>query len=343
MMKMSFHLEPLEKMNNIDTIKELANLKVHEILSDLGINYTDRYHSLTAPCPIHGSDRIDSWSYHVDRGIWRCFSRDCDKKYDSDIFGLVKGMKSCSFGEAVDYIKKFVDLNISKEKLKAILDARNNREFVIKTKRTNKQNKIYPEECLSTLEYHGYLESRGFSRTTVEEYHVGIGKSTGKYMSNRIVFPVRNINGEIIGFTGRSLFEDWKERGIPKWLHSRDLDVKNNLFNIDRAKRNLVEKESAIIVEGPLDVLRLEDSGIRNSVAIFGKKMYSPQMFILMSLGVVKLYLALDNDAAGQSGTDEIVKLTRNFFNVKVVKLPKNKKDIGELSNSEILEVASGI
>jgi len=329
-----------ENSETIKIIKDLANLKIHEILDDLGIEYKDRYHSLTAPCPIHGSNRHDSWSWHIDRGIWKCFSRNCDVRYNADIFGLVKALKSYSFVEAIQYVKRFVDLNISSEELKKIRDERQNREFVIKTKGTKAKGIVYPENCLSSLEYHGYLEEeRGFSREIVEEYHVGVGKSTGRYMSDRIVFPIRNIDGGIIGFTGRTLYEDWKARRIPKWLHSRDYDAKHNLFNIDRAKGPITLLAEVIICEGPLDVLRLEDAGVRNSVAILGKTLYNEQMQILMNVQAFKLKLALDNDAAGISGMHAAVKTASNFFNVDVVNLPEGRNDIGDLTTEEIRKV----
>ena len=188
--------------DKIQIIKELANLKIHDIFDDLGIEYQDRYHSLTAACPVHSSGRADSFSWHVDRGIWKCFSRSCDTKYNSDIFGLVKALKSMSFTESIQYLKKFVDTSISKTDLKKIVDARQNKEFVIKTRKAKRSAQIFPEGSLDLLEYHGYLESRGFSRRIVEEYHAGVGSSTGRYMSNRVVFPIRNMRGEIVGFTG---------------------------------------------------------------------------------------------------------------------------------------------
>ena len=321
---------------DISIIKELANLKIHDTLEDLGVEYRDRYHSLTAPCPVHGSNRADSWSWHIDRGIWKSFSRSCDMEHNSDIFGLVKALKSVSFSESIQYLKKFVDLTISKSELKKIIDARQNKEFAIKARKVKRKSKVFPEDSLSSLEYHGYLESRGFSREIVEAYHAGVGKSTGKYMSNRIVFPIRNMRGDIVGFTGRTLLEDWKFRRIPKWLHSRDYDAKNNLFNIDRAADYIRKKETAIIVEGPLDVLRLEDSGIKNSVAVLGKNLYNEQMTILMNVPAFKLILALDNDAAGKHGMASAVKTARGLFDVEILNLPKDKNDIGDLTTLEI-------
>jgi len=328
-----------EDSETIKVIKDLAAAKIHEILDDLGVEYRDRYHSLTGPCPVHGSSRHDSWSWHVDRGIWSCFSRNCHMKYDADIFGLVKALKSYSFLEAIEYVKRFVNLDISPEELKQIRDERQNREFVVKARRTKSKKKIFPETCLSSLQYHGYLEEeRGFSRRIVEEYHVGVGKSTGKYMSDRIVFPIRSIGGGIVGFTGRTLHDDWKARSIPKWLHSRDYDAKHNLFNIDRAKDAITLLGEAIICEGPLDVLRLEDAGVRNSVAVLGKTLYNEQMQILMNVQAFKLRLALDNDAAGISGMHAAVKTAKNFFDVEVVNLPEGRNDIGDLTIEEIRE-----
>ena len=236
-----------------------------------------------------------------------------------------------TFLEAKEWLKKTVNCSFSPYELKELRDQNSNREFINHAKRFETKKKVYDASCLERLIYHDYLETRGFSREIIEKYHAGIGERKNQYMSDRLIFPVINREGEIVGFTGRSLLEDWEERGVPKWKHSRDFEASCNLFNIYCAQDHIRECGEAIIVEGPLDVLRLEQAGIHNSVALLGKILHNRQMTLLMSVPADNLKFALDADAAGLSGAQKAMELAKSFFGVEIVQLPKGK-DCGDLT-----------
>lgn len=322
--------------DKLNAIKEMANLKIEEIFDTLGINYRERYNYIVAPCPIHGGDRPDAFSFHLDRGIWKCFSRECEADYGSDIVGLIRGVKKCSFTEAVKFLDKFVNTQLPPEEIQRLKDQRQNKDFIVATKRKVQQSKIYSRDCLTRLKQHMYLETRGYPRWLIEKYHIGACLEPRRYMSNRIVIPVCNKKGEIVGFTGRTLDPDWEGKKIPKWKHSLGSWVSHNLFNIHCAAPFIEEGGVAIICEGPLDVLRFEQAGVRNSVAILGKKFYPAQMSILASCGATRLLDALDNDAAGKVGSMGMAKTARCLFDVERVKIPDGRKDIGEMAVEEI-------
>jgi DNA primase len=325
---------------DVKTIKELAALKIEEIFEALGIECREKYHSLVSSCPIHGGKRRDAFSYHVERGIWKCFSRSCDDRYGSDIFGLVQGIRECTFKQAVLWVKGFVNTNLSDEEVQEIRDSRSNKDFIVAVKRKKSQSKVYSVEVLKKLAWHDYLvETRGYPRELIESYHIGACLTPRMYMSNRVVIPVINMSGEIVGFTGRTLQEDWKSRGIPKWLHSRGSWIEVNVFNAHRAVDFIRESEHAIICEGPLDVLRLEEAGVHNGVAILGKKLHNGQLTALMNMGATRLTLALDNDTAGKIGMSAAMKTAKCLFDIDVLELPENRNDIGEMTPDEIKEV----
>jgi len=336
------------KREQLDTIKELAALRVEEILDTLGINYSPRYNYYVAACPVHGGSRRDAWSWHIDKQMWRCFSHQCEKDYGQDIIGLIMGVRECSFMDALDFTKGFVDSNISKEEIKKLLDQKKNREF-IEASREEKSDKIYDPSCLERLSYHGYLEGRGFPRWLVEQYQIGACLEPHKYMSGRVVVPVCDINGGIVGFTGRTLDEDWEAKSIPKWRHSKGSWASRNLFNINNAAPHIQNTGVVIVVEGPFDVLRLEEAGIRNAVSILGKTLHSGQMTLLYKAGAFAILDALDNDAAGQIGSQNLKKKASCMFDVKKLKLPDSYKDFGDMTVNVIndyfatLEVAIGI
>lgn len=324
------------KRDKLNAIKEIANLKIEEIFDALGINYRERYNYVVAACPVHGGDRPDAFSWHLDRGIWKCFSRGCEEETGSDIFGLIRGIKSCGFKGAVDFLSRYINMSLDPEEINRLKDQRQNKDFILATKRKEQRSKTYSQECLIRLKQHAYLETRGYPRELIEKYHIGACLESGRYMSNRIVIPVINIKGEIVGFTGRTLYRDWHDRKIPKWKHSLGSWVSHNLFNINFAAPYIEEQESVILCEGPLDVLRLEQAGIHNSVAILGKKFYSSQMTILTGTSATKIYDALDNDTAGKVGSIGVMKTARCLFDVERVKIPEGRKDVGEMKIEEI-------
>jgi len=327
------------KRERLDALKEKANLRIEDVLDSLGLDYRERYNYVVAPCPIHGGDRKDALSWHLDRGIWKCFSRGCEELTGSDIFGLIQGIRQCTFMEAVEYLGNLLGNKLNDDEIKKLKDQRANREFIQGNKRKQEQSRVYPKSSLSKLTKHTYLQSRGYPDDIVNKYQIGACLQSGHYMSNRIVVPVTSLGGELIGFTGRTLEEDYLAKRIPKWKHSLGSWVSCNLFNIDNAAPFINEFGSVILCEGPLDVLRLEQGGVHNGVAILGKKFYPQQMTILAGAGATELIDALDNDAAGQSGSRSMLKTASYLFDIKRAQIPVGRKDIGEMSIDEVREV----
>jgi len=321
-------------MEDIQAIKELANEKIYDILEILGIQYKYKNFYLNGLCPVHKGNRKDAWCWHLNRGIWKCYSKGCDSEFGADIFGLIQGMKEIGFVQAKNWLKQHIDCNLSRVEIKRLKDNRVNKDFVNKTKKEKRKVKVYDPSCLSRLTQHPYLEQRGFCPQTIKKYGAGFCNGN-KSLSNRIIFPIQDVAGQIIGFTGRTLNKDWEKLGIPKWKHSTNYDVSNNLFNIFHARQSINELGEAVLVEGPLDILRLEEAGVHNCVALLGKSLHNGQMNLLMKIPAFTLKFALDADTAGKAGTKKAVKLAKAFFDVKVIELPEGC-DCGDLTVKEI-------
>lgn len=316
--------------NELWAIKEKANENALAILESLDIDFVERYHYVSAPCPIHGGGNPNGWSFHLQMGVYQCYTRGCHETHGKFLLDLIKAVKSFSFLEAVEYARNFC--NLTTEDIKDISERRKNSQFVTELKKNHRKKTIYPDDCLENLTYHDYLETRGFTRNLIERYEIGVGRP-GRKMQGRIIFPIRNIDGDIVGFTGRDIVG----RGS-KWLHSFDFDKANNLFNIGRARSYINETSEAIIVEGPIDVLRLEQSGIHNGVAIFGRSLSNGQISILMKAGANKLIIALDGDKAGITGAMKAKEAAKAFFDVEIKRM-KDGEDIGSLSTEEVREM----
>lgn len=324
---------------DLDAIKQIANKNVALLFDSLQVSYTERYSYLCGPCPIHKGRNPGAFSWHVDLGMYQCFSRGCHTKHGKDIFGLICGVRGCSFADSVEYVKK--TLGVTKLDVDSVAAKVQDRKFIDSVKKKTKVSRIFPEESLQKLRYHAYLETRGYPRELIEKYQIGISGDTFKKMANRIIVPVRNMHGEIVGFTGRTLYQDWKERGIGKWENNSGFDKENNLFNIDRAKEFIKETGTAILTEGPLDVLRFEQAGIHNSVAIMGRKLHNGQIGVLLACCASKLILALDSDVAGQTGIEDAIRIAKNFFSIE--KMNVGEKDVGEMSVEQVREALGSV
>ncbi len=312
--------------NEIDSLRYAANSRILQVLDTLDIKYNERYNYVNTYCAVHGGDNGSAWSWLVDTGRWKCFTHNCEDEWGSDIFGLIRGIHSCDFYTSINKLREILDIKPGYIVPNEILS---NSEFV---RSVREEEKIYPEDCLSKLHYHDYLESRNYPRELISSYHIGVSRERWKPMSNRIIFPIRNLDGCIVGFSGRTIFANYKGMGIPKWYHSKGLRKDEHLFNIDRAAKYIGETGIAILVEGPLDVLRLEQAGIKNSVALMGISMSNKQVGLLIQCGARKLLIALDNDNAGKTGAINVAERTKSFFATEHVIIPDGYKDIGELS-----------
>ena len=118
-------------------------------------------------------------------------------------------------------------------------------------------------------------------KTTPELFqNYGIGYAYKGKLAKRVVIPIRNALGSIVGFSGRYIYYE-KGCRFPKWLHwpatNKDFTRKgfrkdHNFFNFDRVLNHVHEHKdrSVILVEGPFDVLKMEMAGIHNSMAVLG-------------------------------------------------------------------------
>ncbi len=171
-----------------------------------------------------------------------------------------------------------------------------------------------------------HLKSKGFSEADMLTANV-IGGSKGSYYDRfrkRVMFPIINIRGNVIGFSGRVLPGEDKNTG--KYVNTGDTPVykkSENLFGINFAKSHCAER--IILVEGNMDVISLHQAGFCNTVAPLGTAFTSEQAN-LISRYTKEIVLMLDADAAGQKAIKRASKLLENTgLNVRVVVIPDGK------------------
>lgn len=337
--------------DHIEKLKIAASNRITKFLDCLGITYSDCGAYLKGSCPAknHGGDRDNqsAFCWWPDTRSWACFSHHCNVDVGSDIIGLICAVKGYNFQQALKFLEDFV-----LDKLEMSSDQVQNVEIIsIKREQHNKrihENRLkflqQDKDSLSSL-----LE-RGFSIEVLQKFDVGFWTRLGSFMHDRIVIPVRDYDGYIVGFTGRTIWpeEEWQQHGInEKWKHGLDYvqNIKGSfhkssvVFNLNNAKIYINDNDKSIfIVEGPYDGFKLSMAGIENWVACLGSYFSTSQRALLIKAGVSRVKLAFDNDGAGRKATQTLIKNLSEYFHVDVIDLPDGC-DPGDLTVDQIKDI----
>jgi 5S rRNA maturation endonuclease (ribonuclease M5) len=340
-----------EKREFINALKLLAEDHDTEILSLLGFDNVGMG-GVQCACPVHGGDNPTAFSYTTSKKVWKCFTHKCDKEYGCDILGLIRGVKNCNFDDAIrwlyDVVAEGEDVNWSKLEQQAEWNK-------AKSLYMAPTNKAFDADVLDRWEEnYDYAINRGFRMETCRFFDVR-STSADRIFHHRLMCPIHNKLGHIVGFTGRSLYEKCGKCGTfhpedgecptSRWFHIhskwRNYPAKFNktieLYNIHNAKEHIYKTNVAIIVEGPFDVWRLHELGIYNVVATFGVSLSDFQCRLLAECGAIDLIVVYDSDNAGKEAIEEIIEKASSIFRVYAAVLPDNV-DPGEISLEEYNE-----
>lgn len=306
-------------------------------------------------CPIHGGDNVSAFNlyYKGDNycGNWKCRTHQCEETFKSSIIGFIRGCLSrrmcgwekngdttVSFAEALDFAMKF-----SKKNLKDFNISKKQKE---KNTFINTINYLNPsaKNPAKTIDRHTvvknlqipspYFLSRGFSKDILVKYDVGECLNPSKEMYNRAVVPIYDMEHKaVVGCSGRSI-----NATIPKWKHNDGFRAEEHLYNFWYAKEHIQTTKTAILVESPGNVWKLEEAGIHNSVAIFGSSLKDKQKMLLDISGAMNLITIMDNDDAGKSAEQHIYKKCNRTYNVKHIHL-QDFADVAEMSVEDIAKI----
>lgn len=364
---------PLTDQSKLKMLCDLVCDNIEGLFDLLQLEYKDNGKMYSMSCPIHGGDNPSAISLYPEgnsyRGNWKCRTHGCEMHFKPSILGFIRGVLSnqkynwekpedqtVSFEEAVQFATEFTkqdlkNLHISKSD-------RNKQSFTsimnyVKDKEVEKQQKIPRELVIKTLQIPAqYFIDREYSPGILKKYDVGLCNNPNKEMYNRVVVPIYDKDyNSMVGCSGRSIFEKcsgcncfhnpehscvskddaWKHS---KWKHSANFKTQFSLYNYWFAKEHILESLTAIIVESPGNVWRLEESGIHNSLAIYGASMTDRQKVLLDGSGAMNLVVLTDNDEAGRKAAQQIKEKCQNTYNVFIPTI--SKADVGEMSIEEI-------
>ncbi|MDX2225560.1 MAG: DNA primase [Verrucomicrobiae bacterium] len=197
-----------------------------------------------------------------------------------------------------------------------------------------------------------YLRGKGYPPAQIVKAGLaiirGAGESEGETLPagddtcydrfrGRLMFPICNESGKVIGFSGRILVED-PEKRLAKYMNSPETPLFHKgriLFNIDKAKRAMINAKSVILCEGQMDCLAIVEAGFENTVAPQGTAFTAEQARILKRY-VEEVILCFDMDSAGVSATiSKADFLIEAPLAIRVVRLPGEIKDADELIRSQ--------
>jgi len=323
---------------NLKKLKKTLNKNIETVLQKLGIEYEAFSDNIYSVCPCHEhSDNPRAFSYSIDKGIWKCWTRDCQNEFNNDIFGLIKGALSQKTGTDLEFkdVLKWVceEFKIDKgsyEGSSTPIEQEDDFTNLIKSISIKSNTNFNDKEINNpySVQYPSdYFLSRGFKKTTLKYFNVGDCHDTG-IMKERSIIPIHDDSGyKLVGMIGRTM----KAYRMPKFLiYPSGFNKRHYFYNYHRAIDKIKETNCLYIVEGQGDVWKLHEAGVKNAVSIFGKSISKDQENKIKKLPITRLVILMDNDQAGREAR---VQIQRQFGRMYRLTFPHlSDKDVGDMS-----------
>jgi DNA primase len=303
----------------------------------------------TGRCPFH-EERTPSFSVNPVDKLYYCFG--CGK--GGNLVGFVKDTENLDFVGAIEWLAERFRVTLEYEEASPRVEAeRKRRERLLSLL---DQTTSYFERLLwegdTGKPVREYVASRGLEEEIAREFRLGLspgrglaskaaergfsldelrsaGLATvrgGDYFPQRLMFPLCDARGRVLGFQARKLREDDPLRG--KYVNSPEGDLFKKgsiLYGLHLARNAISKQDRAIVVEGNTDVIALRQAGLEPVVASMGTALTERQLKELGRL-TRKLYLCFDADAAGQEATLRGMELAAaQGFDVEVMTLPRGQ------------------
>lgn len=308
-------------------------------------------HRLVGLCPFH-SENSPSFSVSPEKGMYHCFG--CGA--GGNVFTFVMETEGLSFPETVERLATRANIEVEGG---IAGDEELSHDQVIRKQMRDAHRivaDLYHEVLMKTEVGEiglTYLSERGLNDTTIAQYKIGyapdqrrftveslerrgfdlevmveaglISKSrSGEYFDRfegRVVFPIADRDGTIVGFSGRAIDERQ-----PKYVNTADTPLFNKselLFGFSQARATMRKQKRVLLVEGNVDVLQVAQAGTKEVVASLGTA-FSVQHAQALSRIVEEVIICYDGDHAGQEATMKVVRLLESYpLDVQVVIFPE--------------------
>ena len=332
--------------NPIEEIKEKIDI-VQVIGSYIEVKPAGR--NFKARCPFHG-EKTPSFMISADRQTWHCFGS-CNE--GGDVFSFLMKYENIEFYEALKILAEKAGVELKK------LSPEDQKQFGILYDINDAVKEFYKLELNRNPKVAEYIKTRGLTEDTVKEFELGFAPQSwdaatiyltnkgfkapdieraginfrterGTYVDRfrgRIMFPIANNTGKVVGFTARILPEfDKGDSG--KYINSPETPIFNKsrvLYGYNKAKNHIREMQFALLVEGQMDVLMCVQDGLKNAVATSGTALTADHLKTLRKQ-TENVMFSFDNDEAGQKAAERSIDLAKSLdFNVKILSLGEYK------------------
>ncbi len=305
--------------------------------------------SFKGVCPFH---QERSPSFHVSRvrQSWHCFG--CDT--GGDIFSFIEKIEGMEFRDALVFLAQKAGVTLP--------EPEHREQATTKKKRLHEVNELAARFYRSVLlqmpqaaEARAYVQRRQIDDLSADLFQIGYApeswsaltealsrrgvtadelvfaglamkreRGDGVYdrFRGRLMFPIADVHGNIVGFTGRILVNDPNQ---PKYMNTPETPVYRKsaiLYGLDKAKAEIRKSGLVVIVEGNMDVVSSHQAGITNVVASSGTALTSEQLNLIKRF-TTNVAIAFDQDAAGGAATLRGLDLARQQeFAIKLISLP---------------------
>ena len=302
---------------------------------------------LVGRCPFH-EERTPSFSVNPVDKLYHCFG--CGK--GGDMIGFVRDTQGLDFVEAVEWLAERFHIPIEHEESAPADDQRRQRRkrLLALLEDTASFYERYLWDSPAGSFARDYLTGRGLGEPVCREFRLGlaVGGTTlsrkarekgftaeelraagltrqrgGDYFERRLVFPLTDARGRVLGFQARRLHDD--DPLSAKYVNTPESELFTKgavVYGLDKARVAIAREDRACVVEGNTDVIALRQAGFEPVVACMGTALTEAQLRELGRL-TKRVWLAFDGDAAGESAALRGMELAvKHGFDVKVVALP---------------------
>ncbi len=337
----------------MDPIEEIkARLDIVEVIKGYtplvlaGANYKAR-------CPFH-QEKTGSFMVSPSKQIWHCFG--CGA--GGDLFGFIMKQEGLEFGEALRLLADRAGVTLSDRQSSSV--ARGEKSRLVDM--LELAAKWYHQALLRSAaaeRAREYIRTRGLDQGLIDEFTIGFALPERESLSqfllsrkftageiingglaikkefgygifdrfrNRLMIPIRNAHGSVVGFSGRIIDANDESAKYINSPQSILYDKGKILFGLDMAKQEIRHKGFAILVEGPMDFFAVWSGGMKNVVASSGTALTVEQIGLLKRFAH-SLYLCFDNDTAGNQAALRGIELAlREGLDVKIIRLPSDER-----------------
>lgn len=331
-----------------DEINQIrSSVNIVDIISGY-IPLTPRGKNFFGVCPFH-DDHSPSMSVSKEKQIYTCFT--CGAT--GNVFKFVMNYENVSFLEAVNIVANKAGI---KTDIRVSSKIKRDDKYKELYEIYDISQKLYRNNLSASVGLHAreYLSKRGIDADVIKEFGIGLSLKKNTMLSdflikknfkmqailksglvnqnvngyydmyyNRIMFPLWNLNGQVVGFSGR--IYDTKDSS--KYINTKETDIFKKgelLYNFHRAKDEARRVDTIIIMEGFMDVIRAYTVGIKNVVATMGTAVTKNQALLIKRMAK-NVVLCFDGDSAGGKATMSCSEVLATIGVIpKVVRLEEN-------------------